>query len=120
MDRWAYQHRVRLDYIRPGKRIVFSDDTAMTPRFARLAKSGGVDLFFIAIGAYDPWIANHCNPEEATLMAKQAGAKYVFPMHFATFKLSNEPMDEPLRRFKKSIEVSRVAGEEIGNIFVLP
>ena len=102
-----------------GRRICFSGDTAYMPHFAPLAK-GGLDLMFIGIGAYDPWIANHCNPEEASLMANQAGARHVFPMHFATFKLSNEPMDEPLRRFKQAIESQRIAGEQIGDTFVLP
>ncbi|MDR0534203.1 MAG: MBL fold metallo-hydrolase [Verrucomicrobiales bacterium] len=102
-----------------GHRICFSGDTAYTPAFSELGGKGGIDLIFVPIGAYNPWIAVHCNPEEAVQMANQAGAKYVFPMHFATFKLSNEPMDEPLKRFLQALRPDRVAGREIGDTFVL-
>ncbi|MDR1144540.1 MAG: MBL fold metallo-hydrolase [Verrucomicrobiales bacterium] len=103
-----------------GHRICFSGDTAYTPAFTKLSVSGGVDLMFVPIGAYDPWIANHCSPEEAVQMADQAGAQYVFPMHFATFKLSNESMAEPLKRFQRAIRPDRIAGKEIGDIFTWP
>jgi len=103
-----------------GRRICFSGDTAYTPAFGKLEANGGIDLMFVPIGAYNPWIAVHCNPEEAVQMASQAGAKYVFPMHFATFKLSNEPMDEPLKRFKQALDPNRIAGGEIGDTFVVP
>ncbi|MDR1191562.1 MAG: MBL fold metallo-hydrolase [Verrucomicrobiales bacterium] len=117
-DTWRGYNGYLLE--RDGQRVVFSGDTAYTPVFASLAGGGGVDLMFVPIGAYDPWIASHCSPEEAVQMASEAAARHVFPMHFATFKLSAEPMDEPLRRFRAAIEPSRSAGGEIGGTFVLP
>jgi L-ascorbate metabolism protein UlaG (beta-lactamase superfamily) len=50
------------------------------------------------IGAYDPWIRAHCNPEQALAMANHAGADLVLPVHHQTFKLSNEPLKEPIER----------------------
>jgi L-ascorbate metabolism protein UlaG (beta-lactamase superfamily) len=117
-DTWRGYNAYLLE--RNGKRVIFSGDTAYTTAFAPFADSGGVDLMFVPIGAYDPWIMNHCSPDEAVKMAAQAAARHVFPMHFATFKLSAEPMDEPLRRFKAAIAPSRSAGGEIGDTFILP
>jgi len=50
------------------------------------------------IGAYDPWIHAHCNPEQALAMASQAGAEFVIPVHHQTFRLSHEPHSEPIER----------------------
>ena len=50
------------------------------------------------IGAYDPWIRMHCNPEQALKMAMSAGAEFVLPVHHRTFELSREPLREPMER----------------------
>jgi L-ascorbate metabolism protein UlaG (beta-lactamase superfamily) len=50
------------------------------------------------IGAYDPWIHAHCNPEQALSMANDAGAERILPVHHRTFQLSREPAGEPLQR----------------------
>jgi L-ascorbate metabolism protein UlaG (beta-lactamase superfamily) len=57
-----------------------------------------VDLAIMPIGAYDPWIHAHCNPEQALAMANQAGAEFIVPVHHQTFRLSNEPHSEPIER----------------------
>lgn len=79
-------------------RVLYGADSAYQERWAPLGASGGVDLAIVGIGAYDPWIGGHANPEQAWAMAMQAGARKVLPMHHSTFKLSQEPMDEPLHR----------------------
>ena len=35
----------------------------------------------VPIGAYNPWIASHCTPEQAVEMADMADAKYIMPIH---------------------------------------
>jgi L-ascorbate metabolism protein UlaG (beta-lactamase superfamily) len=50
------------------------------------------------IGAYDPWIRAHCNPEQAMAMANHAGAEFILPVHHRTFELSREPRLEPMER----------------------
>jgi L-ascorbate metabolism protein UlaG (beta-lactamase superfamily) len=79
-------------------RIVFGGDTAFTDTFRTVHSSRPVDLAIMPIGAYDPWIRAHCNPEQALAMANHAGADLVLPVHHQTFKLSNEPLQEPIER----------------------
>ena len=79
-------------------RIVFGGDTAYTDNFRLIRASKPVDLAIMPIGAYDPWIRAHCNPEQAMNMANQAGAERILPVHHRTFELSREPRSEPLER----------------------
>ena len=81
------------------RRVVFGGDTAWTDAFkvARAAKP--VDLAIMPIGAYDPWISVHCNPEEAWRMGVDCGAEHMLPVHHQTFRLSREPYLEPIERF---------------------
>jgi len=72
------------------------------------------------IGAYDPWITSHCTPEQAVEMANQARAQFVVPVHHQTFRLSREPMDEPIQRFRRALPAARIALSNIGETFVLP
>jgi L-ascorbate metabolism protein UlaG (beta-lactamase superfamily) len=80
-------------------RILFSGDTAFTDKFKELRSSRDIDLAIMPIGAYNPWIASHCTPEQAVQMADWAGARQILPVHHKTFVLSNEPVEEPLERF---------------------
>jgi L-ascorbate metabolism protein UlaG (beta-lactamase superfamily) len=84
-------------------RIVFGGDTAYTDTFRTVRTSKPVDLAIMPIGAYDPWIRAHCNPEQALAMANQAGADLVLPVHHQTFKLSSEPLKEPIERLLAAI-----------------
>jgi L-ascorbate metabolism protein UlaG (beta-lactamase superfamily) len=75
-----------------------------TPAFRRLGDSlHPIDLMLMPIGACDPWIRAHCNPEQAVAMARDAGARAFVSIHHKTFKLSNEPMDEPARRLRDAL-----------------
>lgn len=100
-------------------RIVFGGDTAYTDTFRRLRSSKAVDLAIMPIGAYDPWIHAHCNPEQALEMANHAGAEFVLPVHHQTFQLSNEGYREPIERLLLAAGSGedRVAVREIGDEF---
>ena len=50
------------------------------------------------IGAYDPWIHNHCTPEQGVAMAHAAGARLFVPVHHQSFASSREPYHEPIER----------------------
>ena len=102
-----------------GRRICFAGDTART-NFAAVGRRGPVDLMAVPIGAYNPWIASHCTPEQAVEMANEARARFVVPIHHQTFRLSWEPMEEPIRRFVRALAPERIALQEIGETFVLP
>jgi len=102
-------------------RIVFGGDTAYTDSFRQIRSARPVDLAIMPIGAYDPWIHAHCNPEQALAMANHTGAEFVLPVHHQTFKLSNEPNREPIERLLIASRASedRVPVREIGGEFHL-
>lgn len=100
---------------REGKSILFGGDTART----RLAARGPFDAAIMPIGAYRPWIRNHCTPEEALAMANAVRAKYIVPVHHQTFRLSDEPMNEPIERLAAALhsEPERLAIRRVGESF---
>jgi L-ascorbate metabolism protein UlaG (beta-lactamase superfamily) len=102
-------------------RIIFGGDTAYTDLFRKVRSSKLVDLAIMPIGAYDPWIHAHCNPEQALAMANQAGAEFLLPVHHRTFKLSNEPYGEPIERLllASGSAQHRIPVREIGEEFHL-
>lgn len=106
---------------RNGRRVIFSGDTAFSESFAGLRDGRPYDLAIMGIGAYQPWIRSHCNPEEAIAMANAAGARFLMPVHHQTFKLSFEPFREPIERFVRALaaEPERIALREVGETFVL-
>jgi hypothetical protein len=55
-------------------------------------------------------------------MANAAGAQFIMPVHHQTFRLSFEPLREPIERFKAALKHTpeRIALSEIGETFVLP
>jgi L-ascorbate metabolism protein UlaG (beta-lactamase superfamily) len=100
-------------------RIVFAGDTAQTDSFRSLRRAKAVDLAIMPIGAYNPWIHAHSNPEQALAMANDAGADFVLPVHHKTFELSREPRSEPIERLLRAAGGSsdRVVLREIGQEF---
>jgi L-ascorbate metabolism protein UlaG (beta-lactamase superfamily) len=106
-----------------GRALVFGGDTAYTRAFARLeARDTRIVLAALPIGAYDPYVYVHANPEQSWQMAREMGAEYILPMHHSTFRLSREPADEPRRRLLAAAgrERWRVALTEIGQTWTLP
>jgi L-ascorbate metabolism protein UlaG (beta-lactamase superfamily) len=49
------------------------------------------------------------NPEEAVQAFQELGAKYMVPMHYGSFRLSYEPLHEPLERLRRQVEQRRLA-----------
>jgi L-ascorbate metabolism protein UlaG (beta-lactamase superfamily) len=79
-------------------RVLFGGDTAYTESFRSLKSSKPFDLAIMPVGAYNPWIHNHCTPEQAWRMANDAGAEMFLPVHHQTFALGREPYFEPIER----------------------
>lgn len=113
---------------RGGAAVLFGGDTANTALFRKIrgrgaqARGGVYDLALMPIGAYNPWIASHCTPEQAVAMADDAGARFLLPIHHQTFRLSSEPMREPVERFEAALASTpdRVALREVGETFEVP
>ncbi len=115
IDGWRTYQAYR--FSRGGRSILFGGDTALTGTFAGV---GPVDLMAVGVGAYDPYVAAHATPEQAWAMAQQAEATKVAAMHHTTFKLSYEPIGEPLRRFLSAAgdQADDIVIRHVGDVWV--
>jgi L-ascorbate metabolism protein UlaG (beta-lactamase superfamily) len=106
---------------REGRRLLIGGDTASTPLFQSHHRFGPFDAAVMPIGAYNPWIRNHCTPEQAVAMADAAGARLFVPVHHQSFQLSREPFLEPIERAEQALskEHGRLAVREIGQTVVI-
>src|SRR6184192_1274546 len=66
-----------------------------------------IEIALLPIGAYDPPLARevHMNPEEAVRAFNELKAKRLVPMHYGSFRLGYEPLEEPLERLRESARV---------------
>ena len=82
-----------------GRRVYFAGDTGYHPEFASIGeRCGPFDVALMPIGAYEPrWFMRylHMNPEEAVAAFRALKARVMVPIHWGTFKLTDEAMDEP-------------------------
>jgi L-ascorbate metabolism protein UlaG (beta-lactamase superfamily) len=61
-------------------------------------RHGSPDLALIPIGAYDPrWFmaAQHADPADAVQIMRDVGARQAIGIHWGTFRLTDEPREEP-------------------------
>jgi len=84
-----------------GARIFFAGDTAYAGLFRDIRQRlGPIDLALLPIGAYEPrWFMQpvHMNPAEAVQAHLDLEASESVGMHFGTFPMTTEGIDEPLR-----------------------
>ncbi len=94
-------------------RVLYAPDSAYHDYFRDIAN---VDLAIFGIAAYDPYIQAHASPEQVWAMANQVHAAHVFPIHHSTFRLSHEPMSEPLQRLLAAAgnDAERIVVHEVG------
>jgi L-ascorbate metabolism protein UlaG (beta-lactamase superfamily) len=106
---------------REGRRLLIAGDTAMTRAFRAHRRFGPFDAAVMTIGAYDPWIWAHCTPEQAVSMADDAAVHLIVPVHHQSFRLSREPLQEPIERLQRALarEPERLALSQIGQTAVL-
>ena len=94
---------------RGGRRAYFAGDSAYHPEFSAIGKRcGPFDLVMMPVGAYDPrWFMHvvHVDPEEAVQAftdvvsgSMNGGVPLMLGIHWGTFRLTSEAMDEPPRR----------------------
>lgn len=94
----------------PACHLFYAGDTAysrdfqeMRERFAdrqSATRGGGFDIALLPIGAYEPrWFmaSQHVNVHEAVKIHLDLGAKRSLGVHWGTFSLTDEPLDEPPR-----------------------
>jgi len=99
-----------------GARIFFAGDTAYGSFFSDVRQRlGPIELALLPIGAYEPrWFMQvvHMNPDEAVQAHLDLEAARSVGMHFGTFQLTTEGIDDPLRaleeaRRSRDVEPSR-------------
>lgn len=98
-------HDIHRDYggyiVKSGGRTLYHcGDSAYFPGFAEIGARHDIDIALMPIGAYEAPSGRdvHMNPEEAVRAFIELGAKVLIPMHYGTFPLGNEPIDEPVAR----------------------
>jgi L-ascorbate metabolism protein UlaG (beta-lactamase superfamily) len=94
-----------------GHSIYHSGDTAYFSGFAEIGRRLAPEIALLPIGAYSPdnFRSVHTSPEDALQGFLDLGARWMVPMHFGTFRLSAEPVAEPLPRL---LAAARAAGIE--------
>jgi L-ascorbate metabolism protein UlaG (beta-lactamase superfamily) len=82
--------------------VYHSGDTAYFDGFSEIGARLKPQVALLPIGAYfpDSYRTVHTSPEEAVRAFIELGADKMVPMHYGTFRLGREPMDEPLQRLK--------------------
>lgn len=97
--------------------VYVGGDSGYGPHYAAIrARHGAPDLALLPIGAYEPrWFMKpvHMDPEEAVQAALDLGARAALGVHWGTFILTDEPMDEPPRRFLAEAERQGLAGATV-------
>lgn len=86
--------------------IWHSGDTAYFGGFREIGDRLRPEIALLPIGAYfpDTYRAVHTSPEEALQAFLDCRAGTMVPMHYGTFRLGREPMDEPLPRLLAAAE----------------
>jgi N-acyl-phosphatidylethanolamine-hydrolysing phospholipase D len=92
------------------RRYFFAGDTGYFHGFAEIGRRfGPIDVAMLPIGAYAPrWFMRyqHMDPAEAYQAFQDLGARYMIPMHWGTFDLTDEPIDEAPRELARVVEES--------------
>jgi L-ascorbate metabolism protein UlaG (beta-lactamase superfamily) len=90
-----------------GRRIYHAGDSAYFDGFKEIGQHcGRPDVALLPIGAYHPESFRHVHmgPDDAIQVFKDLRARWLVPMHYGTFRLSFEDMDEPPRWLRQLAE----------------
>jgi len=89
------------------RRYFFAGDSGYFQGFAEIGRRfAPIDVAFLPIGAYEPrWFMAypHMDPAEAWQAFLDLGARWMVPMHWGTFDLTNEPIDLPPKVLAEAI-----------------
>jgi L-ascorbate metabolism protein UlaG (beta-lactamase superfamily) len=104
----------------PSARVFFAGDTGYGPHFTRVReKTGAPDVALLPIGAFRPrWFmrAVHTDPQDAVRAHLDLGAQLSIGMHFGTFPLADDGMEEPVVELAKARSAHGIAED----VFVAP
>ncbi len=99
-----------------GFRFIYTGDTGYSHDFADIrARFDAFDLAVIPIGAYAPrWFMStqHVDPAEAVRIHRDLNARRSLAVHWGTFVLTDEPLDEPPRKLAEALDAAGVARDD--------
>jgi N-acyl-phosphatidylethanolamine-hydrolysing phospholipase D len=109
----------------PDCHLFFAGDTAYSKDFIDIrhhfarehvpARGDGFDLALLPIGAYEPrWFMKdqHVNPQEAVQIFQDLGCKQALAVHWGTFQLTDEALDEPPRALALALQAQGLTPED--------
>ena len=103
------------------RRYFFAGDTGYFAGFAQLGRElPPIDVAILPIGAYEPrWFMayQHMDPAQAYRAFRELRARAMVAVHWGTFDLTDEPLDEPPRELARAIAA---AGGDGARVHVLP
>lgn len=92
--------------------VFFAGDTAYGSHFKTIReKYGSLDFCLLPIGAYEPrWFMKdiHMNPADAVQAHLDLESKMSMGIHFGTFQLTDEGIDDPVRQLQESLQARKV------------
>lgn len=90
-----------------GLSFYFSGDTGYTPHLQEIAERlGSPDIAALPIGAYEPrWFmrTQHVNPSEAVQLHRELRVCNSLAIHWGTFELADDGLDEPLDALRSAL-----------------
>jgi L-ascorbate metabolism protein UlaG (beta-lactamase superfamily) len=99
-----------------GRRIYFAGDSGYGPHFSEIRERiGAPDLALLPIGAYEPrWFMKdiHMNPAEAVQAHVDLSAAASVAMHFGTFQLTLEGIDDPVTALGEALREHRIRPDD--------
>ncbi|HJZ84817.1 MAG TPA: MBL fold metallo-hydrolase [Polyangia bacterium] len=80
-----------------GPSAYFAGDTAYFSGFAEIGRRFRPHVALLPIGAYQPpsFRRSHMSPLDAIYAFEDLGARLLIPIHFGSYPLSYEPLDDP-------------------------
>ena len=105
--------------LRGGKHSIYhAGDTAYFSGFREIGTRLCPQVALLPIGAYNPpqFRNVHTSPGDATRAFLDLNSRWMVPMHYGTFRLSHEPMEEPLQLLEQEAAAAGVSDR----VLVLP
>lgn len=100
-----------------GLKLWYPGDTGYHPQlFSDMGEQiGGIDFAFLPIGAYEPrWFLQpqHVNPDESVRIFRHLRVKKAWAIHWGTFILSDEPIQQPMAELAMALREQGVSARD--------
>lgn len=90
-----------------SKTVYFAGDTGLSDAFREIGRKFQIDVALLPIGAYRPyWFmkGHHLDPADAVEAFRMLGARHMIPIHWGSFRMALEPVDEPAAALRRIVD----------------